>query len=139
MTISSKLINIMSTKPSCKIEAINPAPEPHPSALGHDVRPLSAFNCIVGQRVNASLLAAPARGLAWSNPNISNEVLVRNALMKGAYVMVLEAVLEHGLRFVHRQWALMEVDSDVALTALMRAEISRKLTNIERGLKLAAA
>lgn len=86
-----------------------------------------------------SSLADPSRGLAWSNPGMSHEALVRNALLKGSYHLVLEAVLEHGLPFVRQQWALMMADADVGMSARARADVSRKLLNIERGLSHAAA
>jgi transcriptional regulator with XRE-family HTH domain len=86
-----------------------------------------------------SSLAHPSRGLAWSNAAISDEALVRNALKKGAFSLVLEAVLEHGLLFVQQQWALMRSDRDVGLSARALADVSRKLANIERGLRRAAA
>jgi transcriptional regulator with XRE-family HTH domain len=86
-----------------------------------------------------SSLADPSRGLAWSNAAISDEALVRNALKKGSFNLVLEAVLEHGLPFVQRQWALMRSDSEVGLSARALVDISRKLANIERGLSHAAA
>lgn len=86
-----------------------------------------------------SSLADPARGLAWSNPGMGDEALVRNALRKGTYQLVLEAVLEHGLPFVRQQWALMLADPDVGLSARAQADVSRKLDNIERGLQRAAA
>jgi hypothetical protein len=60
-------------------------------------------------------------------------------LKKGSFNLVLEAVFEHGLPFVQRQWALMRSDVDVGLSARALADISRKLANIERGLSHAAA
>lgn len=89
--------------------------------------------------VARSSLADPSRGLAWSNPDISNEALVRNALIKGSFHLLLEAVLGHGLPFVQKQWALLTADTDVGLSARTRAEISRKLAHIEQGMNHAAA
>jgi transcriptional regulator with XRE-family HTH domain len=86
-----------------------------------------------------SSLADPSRGLAWSNSAMSNEALVRNALKKGSYDLVLEAVLAHGLPFVQAQWALMQSDPDLGLSVRACADVSRKLSNIERGLHHAAA
>lgn len=80
-------------------------------------------------------LADPSRGLAWSNRQVSDEVLVRNALQHGAYYLVLDAVLEFGLAFVRQQWALMLADDDAAPSSRAQADIERKLTNIERGLR----
>lgn len=89
--------------------------------------------------VKRSSLAYPSRGLAWSNVAISDEALVRNALKKGSFNLVLEAVLEHGLPFVQQQWTLMRSDGDVGLSARALVDIGRKLANIERGLSDAAA
>lgn len=86
-----------------------------------------------------SSLADPSHGLAWSNAAISDEALVRNALKKGSFNLLLEAVLEHGLPFVQQQWALMRSDGDVGLSARALSDIGRKLDNIERGLSHAAA
>jgi hypothetical protein len=123
----------MSIKPLRQIEVINAAVDVDQPA------PARAASPLVPQRAKRSLLAGPSRGLAWSNPDISDEALVRNALMTGAYHLVLEAVLEHSLAVVRLQWALIEADSELGLTALARAEINRKLSNIERGMTLAAA
>ena len=85
-----------------------------------------------------SSLADPAWGLAWSNSNASDEVLVRNALLKGSFLVVLEAVLEHGLDFVRAQWALMLRDEERP-SRQVQANIARILSNIERGLAHAQA
>ena len=84
-------------------------------------------------------MADPSRGLAWSNPNLSSEVLVRSALRHGAFYLVLDAVLEFGLPFVREQWALILADKDAKLSARAQADIERKLNNIERGLRAAGA
>jgi transcriptional regulator with XRE-family HTH domain len=94
---------------------------------------------VLKEPVRRSSLADPSRGLAWSNAAISDEALVRNALKKGAFNLVLDAVLEHGLPFVQQQWALMRSDGDAGLTARALADVSRKLANIERGLSHVAA
>ncbi|MDB5818557.1 MAG: hypothetical protein JWQ11_2197 [Rhizobacter sp.] len=86
-----------------------------------------------------STLADPVHGLSWSNPDMSDEALVRNALAKGSFNLVLEATLEHGLDSVRKQWALMKADADIGLNARARAEVDRELVNIERGLRLAEA
>ena len=92
-----------------------------------------------GSTARRSSLADPSRGLAWSNAAMSHEALVRNALLKGSYDLVLESVLEHGLSFVQNQWDLMTADADIGMSARARADVSRKLLNIERGLSHAAA
>lgn len=94
---------------------------------------------VQNESARRSSLADPSRGLAWANAAISDEALVRNALKKGSFHLVLEAVLEHGLPFVQQQWALMRSDDDVGLSARALDDINRKLGNIERGLSRAAA
>ena len=86
-------------------------------------------------RGKRSYLADPSRGLVWSNPNVSDEALVRLALRHGAYHYVLDAVLDFGLAYVRQQWLLMLQDDDAAPPARARVDIERKLANIERGLR----
>jgi len=83
--------------------------------------------------MHRSSLAEPSWGLAWSNSNVSYEVLIRNALLKGTFLVVLEAVLEHGLDFVLAQWALM-LRSKEPPSLQAQANIRRMLRNIEKGL-----
>ena len=75
--------------------------------------------------------------LAYSNARAPYEVLVRRALEHGAFHFILEAVLEFGLAFVLEQWAHILADEEAAPTARAQADIIRKLTNIERGLRAA--
>lgn len=84
-----------------------------------------------------SPLANLSLGLAWSNPSVSNELLVRKALAHGAFHLLLEAVLHHGLTFVEQQLAVIVADEDVQLSARAEAEIRRKLSNIRRGIAAA--
>ncbi|MBC7435205.1 MAG: hypothetical protein H7332_03950 [Bdellovibrionales bacterium] len=83
-------------------------------------------------------LADPEWGLAWSNPGTSSEVLVRNALLRGAYAAVLQAVLDLGLDFVEAQWAVMNQSGQENLTRAARANVPRMLKNIGKGLHRAA-
>ncbi|MBC7376063.1 MAG: hypothetical protein H7346_01340 [Burkholderiaceae bacterium] len=85
-----------------------------------------------------SALADPSWGLAWSNPDVSNEVLVRNALLRGAYAAVLQAVLDCGMDFVEAQWALMNQPGQEGLTRAARANVPRMLKNISKGLHRAS-
>lgn len=72
-------------------------------------------------------LADPCRGLAWSNPHVSDEVLVRSSLHHGAYHLVLDAVLDFGLAFVRQQWDLMLADAEAVPSLRAQADIERKL------------
>jgi transcriptional regulator with XRE-family HTH domain len=90
------------------------------------------------QPVRHSALADPAWGLAWSNPSASAEALVRNALIRGGYAAVLQAVLEHGIDFVRTQWAQV-VRGEEGVTSKSKENIRRMLSNIEKGMADAAA
>lgn len=84
--------------------------------------------------IKRSPLADPKFGLVWSNSSVSDEVLVRAAIKHGAFHLLLEAALHHGLPFVEQQLALMMEDEDAALTDECEAEVRRKLRNIQRGI-----
>ena len=84
-------------------------------------------------------LSHPSRGLAWSNPAVSDEVLVRNALKRGSFHLLLDATLGYGLPFVREQWDLIRSDVGLGLSGRTQTEIARKLDNIERGLRDAQA
>lgn len=83
----------------------------------------------------------PDAGVAQPSP-IPNpaaaEDLVRNALSDGSFHLLLDAVLDHGLPLMREQWALMLAYDDGAMRECVRAEVTRKLTNIERGIAQAA-
>lgn len=84
-----------------------------------------------------SPLSDPIFGLVWSNRLAPNEVLVRSAIMHGAFHLLLEAVLAHGLEFIEQQLAIMQLDEDAALSDRALAEVRRKLGNIGRGIAAA--
>ncbi|OYU44345.1 MAG: hypothetical protein CFE44_13445 [Burkholderiales bacterium PBB4] len=84
-----------------------------------------------------SPLADRKFGLAWSYSSISDEVLVRKALAHGAFHLLLEATLHHGLTFVEQQLAVMLADEEGGLSPRAEAEIRRKLRNISRGIAAA--
>ena len=76
-------------------------------------------------------------GLAWSNRLAADDVLVRAAIKHGAFHLLLEAVLGHGLQFVEQQLAILQADEDAALPDRALAEVRRKLANIQRGIAAA--
>lgn len=84
---------------------------------------------------NRMLLADPRLSLAWSNSRASSEILVRKALYHGAFHLVLDAVFAFGLEFVREQWMLIVADDEARPSTRAQADIERKLTNIERGLR----
>jgi len=64
-------------------------------------------------------------------------MLVRAAIAHGAFHMILEAALHHGLKFVEQQLVIMQADEDAALSERALAEVRRKLSNIRRGIAAA--
>lgn len=66
-----------------------------------------------------------------------DEVLVRAAIKRGAFHLLLEASLYHGVAFVENQLELMQQDDDVVMTDRAQAEVRRKLGNIGRGIAAA--
>lgn len=86
-------------------------------------------------KTQSSPLAHPRYGLAWSNPNASAEALVCNAIKKGSFELLLKSAVTYGLDFVRQQF-----DSVASsLRPKSRAEIERKLANIEKGFACAQA
>lgn len=86
---------------------------------------------------SCSPLSNPSFGLAWSNRLAPNDVLVRAAIKHGAFHLLLEAALGHGLQFVERQLEIMQSDEDAALSDHALSEVRRKLANIARGIAAA--
>ena len=64
-------------------------------------------------------------------------MLVRAAIAHGAFHMLLEAALHHGLRFVEQQLEIMQSDEEAALSDRALADVRRKLANVGRGLATA--
>ncbi len=90
-----------------------------------------------GQR---STLADPQWGLAYSNAGAPAQALVRNALIKGSYDAILEAVMAHSLAGVEQEWqSLRGAPHDPGLSGLRLANVERMLRNIRTGIELAAA
>ena len=64
-------------------------------------------------------------------------MLVRAAIAHGAFHMVLEAALHHGLQFVEQQLEIMQSDDEAALSDRALADVRRKLGSIRRGIAAA--
>lgn len=71
-------------------------------------------------------------GLAWSNSAITDEVLIRKALVTGRFSVILQACLDFGLDRVRSQWTVVSQDSE--MTSLMtRQLINDIINNITKG------
>ena len=90
-----------------------------------------------GSPVRRSPLADPKFGLAWSNPAAPDEVLVRSALRHGAFHLLLEAALHHGVPYVELQLSVLQSSDDDALSDHALTDVRRKLVNIARGIAAA--
>lgn len=83
-----------------------------------------------------SPLADPKWGLAWSNRNAPVQALVRNALLRGRFLAILEAAHAHTIDYVRAEWLEMQrdPDSDVAKSVnRSKRHIDRMLKNIAIG------
>lgn len=86
--------------------------------------------------VRRSPLSAPSLGLAWSNQDASPEVLIRKALLTGAFTKVLAAAAAHGLPAIRSEFNTLLESSAVGAGALSQRrgqQLGRMLSNIERG------
>jgi hypothetical protein len=75
-------------------------------------------------------------GLCWSNSGISDEVLVRKALISGGFTLILQACLEFGLDYVKTQWGIVSQQAleDSELKSIRtRSLVNDILENITEG------
>ncbi|MDP2017372.1 helix-turn-helix domain-containing protein [Hydrogenophaga sp.] len=82
-----------------------------------------------------SPLADPKWGLAWSNADLDDLTLIRNALAQGGFMLLLEAVKAHGFDEVMTQWSQVKAE----LKPRMQTEVERQLHNIQQGTSHAKA
>ena len=58
-------------------------------------------------------LRDPSWGLAWSNPAITDEVLIRKALLTERFSVILQACLDFGIDRVREQWAIISQEPEL--------------------------
>ena len=80
-----------------------------------------------------SITAQSYQGLVWSNSSVSEEVLIRAALLRPRFHTILRMVREVGLGRVYREWELL-VEENTREVQLAAAASSRILRNIQTGL-----
>lgn len=81
-------------------------------------------------------LRNPKWGLCWSNSDISDDVLIRKALVSGRFSVILQACLEFGLDHVKAQWDIVAqgVSEAPRLTTIRtRSLVNDILANITEG------
>ena len=76
-------------------------------------------------------------GLVWSNPDASDEVMIRAALLKPRFSEILDIALEFSVDRVEREWnALRDENTEEARRAAPAVE--RIIANVRRGAALAS-
>jgi hypothetical protein len=71
-------------------------------------------------------------GLVWSNPEASDSVRIRAALLRPLFARLLDIALEFGLARVKMEWALL-LENPTSEVDRVRASVERILTNLEEG------
>jgi DNA-binding phage protein len=84
-------------------------------------------------------LSDPRWGLSWSSQSPKPEALVRNALKKGNYAPVLQAVLEYGSPFVQEQLLALRATGELQASTDSGEALASMLRNIEKGISRAQA
>lgn len=67
--------------------------------------------------------------LAWSNKNVSDDVLIRRALVKPSFRLLLDAAIEFGIEKLSMEWARLKSDGaeEVARAAPVTERILRHI------------
>jgi hypothetical protein len=77
-------------------------------------------------------------GLVWSNPDASDAVRIRAALLRPRFNRLLDIAVEFGMERLRQEWAELQND-DTLEVARARGPVERILTNIEKGFALASS
>ncbi len=77
-------------------------------------------------------------GLVWSNPEASDSVRIRVALMRPRFTRLLDVALEFGLERLRLEWSELLGDPTLP-TGRARTSVERILRNIEKGFSRAAS
>ncbi len=82
-------------------------------------------------------LSHPRFGLAWSNRNAKEDVLLRNALLQGRFNAILESAVQDGIPFVRAQMQNLRESGD--MNEEVEGKLERMVKSIERGFAISAA
>jgi hypothetical protein len=77
-------------------------------------------------------------GLIWSNPNASDSIRIRAALLRPRFHILLDIAVEFGPDRLREEWQAL-CDDRLTDTAPARPIVERCLFNIEEGHRRAAA
>lgn len=78
------------------------------------------------------------RDLVWSNPNAPDEVLIRAALIKPKFMILLDAAIEYGVDRLKCEWGVLRSQAENE-TVRIAPITERILKNIEYGYQQASA
>ena len=78
-------------------------------------------------------------GLVPSNPQASEEIYIRTALLRPRFSQLFSMALDFGVNALKEQWAILKADPECC-REVQRAtpEVERILRNMEKGIALAA-
>lgn len=109
-------------------------------AAGMTIRVEPKRTVAATKRARHKPLADPSWGLAWSNPDgISDAALIRAALHRGNFTVVLEACATYGVERVASEWRDLVARSEAGIGTHPVAQVERILRNIREGQSHAAA
>ena len=79
-------------------------------------------------------------GLVWSNPEASEEIYIRQALLKPRFTQLFSMAEDFGVNALKREWAILKADPiSVREVERVAPEVERILQNMETGIALAKA
>jgi len=77
-------------------------------------------------------------GLVWSNPEASEEIYIRQALLNPRFTQLFSMAEDFGVNALKREWALLKADPESYFEVQRAApEVERILQNMEKGIALA--
>lgn len=76
-------------------------------------------------------------GLVWSNPDASDEVMIRAALLRPRFSQILEIALEFSVGRVEHEWSVLR-DEGTAEARRAAPVVERIISNVRRGAALAS-
>jgi hypothetical protein len=78
------------------------------------------------------------RGIAWSNPEASDSVRIRAALLRPRFELLLDLAVAFGLNRLSEEWSFLEADPTPEVERA-RPFVHRILLHIEKGFSRASA
>jgi transcriptional regulator with XRE-family HTH domain len=103
----------------------------HPTEMNRR-SPVEEVSPLAGERSGQTPFKDKHRLLAWSNPAAPVDVLIRKALVRPDFGVLLDAATELGLERVEEQWVLLQNEASKETTRTAPVT-NRMLRHIRRG------